>query len=232
MNLCFSEGWDNDLEEDAPEGEDTNEDGCWTEEDDETPQVEYFGSDSCSMSSPSGLRDAFSEWTVVTRKSRIWQQCFRRRGCLDERGAVLGTLWDDDSDVILGQVADDRTKKEMVKTFAIVDSGAEANALSREHEAVDFTEAEFVRKDFPRRKKRNPIPATTERSLTGRTDEGQCRRIVWEVCPTMRPLFGVAKITKEVKSTWARTRPSSRTTRRGKSQTSVESATCGCLTCG
>ena len=31
-----SEGWVHDLEQDAPEGEDTNEDECWTEEDDET----------------------------------------------------------------------------------------------------------------------------------------------------------------------------------------------------
>ena len=28
--LCPSEGWVTDLEQDAPEGEDTNEDGCWT----------------------------------------------------------------------------------------------------------------------------------------------------------------------------------------------------------
>ena len=74
-----------------------------------------------------------------------------------------GALWDDDSDMILGQVADDRTKKGMVKTFAVVDSGAEANALSREHEAVDSTEAEFVKKDLPRRKGRDPIPPRGER---------------------------------------------------------------------
>ena len=37
--LCSSEGWVNDFEQDAPEGEDTNEDGCWTEEDDETLQL-------------------------------------------------------------------------------------------------------------------------------------------------------------------------------------------------
>ena len=29
-----------------------------------------------------------------------------------------------------------------------------------------------------------------------RTDEGQSRRIVWEVCPVKRPLPSVAKITK------------------------------------
>ena len=38
-------------------------------------------------------------------------------------------LWGDDNDMILGQVADDRTKKGMVKISAVVDSGAEANAL-------------------------------------------------------------------------------------------------------
>ena len=32
--------------------------------------------------------------------------------------------------------------------------------------------------------------------MTGRTDEGQSRRIVWEVCPVKRPLPSVAKITK------------------------------------
>ena len=38
------------------------------EEDDETLQLGYLGSESCSMSSPPGLCDAFSEagWTVVT----------------------------------------------------------------------------------------------------------------------------------------------------------------------
>ena len=32
--------------------------------------------------------------------------------------------------------------------------------------------------------------------MTGQTDEGQSRRIVWEVCPTKRLLLSVAKITK------------------------------------
>ena len=129
--LCPSAGWVDDLEQDTPEGEDTNEEGCWTEEDDETLQLGYLGSESCLMSSPPGLRDAFSEagWTVVTRKSRNRQQCSRRRGCSDKRGTVLGSLSDDDNDMILGQVADDRTRKGMVKISAVVDSGAEANAL-------------------------------------------------------------------------------------------------------
>ena len=114
-----------------PEGEDTNEEGCWTEEDDETLRLGYFGSESCLMRSPPGMRDAFSEagWTVVTRKSRNRQQGSRRRGCCDKRGTVLGSLWDDDNDMMLGQVADDRTRKGMVKISAVVDSGAEANAL-------------------------------------------------------------------------------------------------------
>ena len=59
--LCLSEGWANDLKKDALKGEDTIEDGCWTEEDDETFQQWYFGSDSCLVSSPPGLSDAFSE---------------------------------------------------------------------------------------------------------------------------------------------------------------------------
>ena len=50
--LCSSEGWVDDLEKDAHEGEDTNEDGCWTEEDDETLQLGYLGSEFCLMSSP------------------------------------------------------------------------------------------------------------------------------------------------------------------------------------
>ena len=83
--LCPSEGWVNDLEQDAPEGENTNEEGCWTEEDDETLQLEYLGSDSCLTSSPPVLRDAFNEagWPVVTRKSRNRQQCSWRLGCSD-----------------------------------------------------------------------------------------------------------------------------------------------------
>ena len=32
--------------------------------------------------------------------------------------------------------------------------------------------------------------------MTGRTDEGQSRRIVWEVCLLKRPLLSVVKITK------------------------------------
>ena len=129
--LCPSEGWANDLEQDASEIEDTHEGECWTEEDDETHQLAHLGSESCHMSSPPGLSDAFSEagWTVVTRKSRNRQQLSKRHGCCEKRGTVLGSLWDDDDDMILGQVADDRTRKGMVKISAVVDSGAEANAL-------------------------------------------------------------------------------------------------------
>ena len=158
--LCPSEGWVNDLEQDAPEGEDTNEGGCWTEEDDETLQLGYLGSDSCLMSSPPGLCDVFSEagWTVVTRKSRNRQQSSRRRGCFDKSGTVLGSLWDDDNDMILGQVADDRPKKGMVKISAVVDSGAEANALPEnmlQCLPLKPSSASKVRKDLPRRRRRS-----------------------------------------------------------------------------
>ena len=59
--------------------------GCWTEEDDETLQLEYHGGEP----SP-GLRDAFCEagWTV-NRKSRNRHCCSRRRGCFDKRGTIL-----------------------------------------------------------------------------------------------------------------------------------------------
>ena len=198
--LCPSEGWVNDLEQDTPVGEDTNEEGCWTEEDDETLQLGYLGSESCSMSSPPGLCDAFSEagWTVVTRKSRNRQQCSRRRGCSDKLGTVLGSLWDDDNDMILGQVADDRTRKGMVKISAVVDSGAEANALPEnmmQWIPLKPSSASKSGKIF-RGAGGDPIPARGERSVTGRTEEGQSRRIVWEVCPVKRPLLSVAKITK------------------------------------
>ena len=94
--------------------EDTNEDGCWTEEDDETLQLEYFGSERCRISSPPGLRDACSEagWTVVTRKSRNRQQCSWRRGCFDKRGTVLGPLWDDENDMILGKLLTTEPRKD------------------------------------------------------------------------------------------------------------------------
>ena len=42
---------------------------------------------------------------------------------------VLGSLLDDDKDMILGKVADDRSKKGTVNISAVVDSRAEANAL-------------------------------------------------------------------------------------------------------
>ena len=69
-----------------------------------------------SLVSPPGLRDAFCEggWTVLTRKSQNRQQCSRRRGFCDKRGTVLGSLWDDDNDMILVQFADHRTRKGIV----------------------------------------------------------------------------------------------------------------------
>ena len=173
--LCPSEGWVNDLEQDARDGEDTNEGVCWTEGDDETFQLVYFGSDSCLTSSPPGLRDACSEagWTVVTRQSGNRQQCSRRRGCFDKRGTVLGSLWDDDNDMVLEQVADDRTKKGMVKISADVESGAEANALPEnmmQWIPMKPSSASKSGKIF-RGAGGDPILARGERSVTGRTDE-------------------------------------------------------------
>ena len=64
---------------------------------------------------------------------------------------------------------------------------------------MDSSEAQFslkVRKDLPRRGGETPSLREARESVTGRTDEGQSRRIVWEVCPVKRPLLSVAKITK------------------------------------
>ena len=147
----------------------------------------------------------------------------------DKRGTFLGSLWDDENDMIMGQVADDRTRKAMVGVSAVVDSVAEANALPEnmmQWIPLKPCSASKSVKIF-RGAGGGPIRAQGEGSVTGRTDEGQSRRIVWEVCPVKCPLLS----RPEIKSTWSRTRPSSRTTRR-RSQTSVESATCGCLTYG
>ena len=111
---------------------------------------------------------------------------------------VLGSLWDDDNDMILGQVADDRTKKGLMKISAVVDSGAEANALPENMMQWILLKPSSASKsgEIFRGAGRDPIPARGERSVTGRTDEGQSRRIVLEVCPVNRPLLSVAKITK------------------------------------
>ena len=91
-------------------------------------EVSEGGSDTSSVQKLAG---SLSEagWTVVTRKPQNRQQSSRRRGCSDKRFAVLGSLWDYHNVMILAQVADDRTKKGMVKISAVVDSRAEANAL-------------------------------------------------------------------------------------------------------
>ena len=96
--------------------------------------------------------------------------------------AWVSELWDDDNEMILEQVADEPNRER------------NACRLPREHDAVDSTEAQF--KDLPRRRGEIPSLRKVERSVTGRTDEGQSRRIVWEVCPVKRPLLSVAKITK------------------------------------
>ena len=242
LNATCAEGLDtprgfDDLEQDALEGEDTNEDECGTEEDDETLQLGYLGSESCLMRSPPGLSDAFSEagWTVVTRKLRNRQQCSRRHGCCDKRGTVLGSLWDDDNDMILGQVAHGRTRKEKVQISTVVDVSAEANALPEnmmQWIPLKPSSASKSGKIF-RGAGGDPIPAQDERSVTGRTEEGQSRRIVWEVCPVKRPLLSVATITKAGNQVYlGEDKAFVKNNKWGRSQTSVESARCGCSTCG
>ena len=98
-------------------------------------------------------------------------------GALIKRGRVLGTLWDNDNDMILGQVANDRTKRGMVKISAVVDSGAEANALRENMMQWILWKPSSASKSGKmfRGAGRDPILARGERSVTGRTDEGQSR---------------------------------------------------------
>ena len=88
--------------------------------------------------------------------------------------------------------------KGMVKISAVVDSGAEANALPEnmvQWIPLKPSSASKSGKIF-QGAGRDPIPARSERSGTRRTDEGQSRRAVWEVCPVKHPLLSVTKITK------------------------------------
>ena len=82
--------------------------------------------------------------------------------------------------MILGQVADDRTRKGMVKISEVVDSGAEANAHPENMIQWDSTEAQFsliVREDLPRRWRRShPCARREVGDLTnGRGTEPQDR---------------------------------------------------------
>ena len=85
-----------------------------------------------------------------------------------------------------------------MKISAVVDSGAEANAFPENVMQWIPLKPRSASKsrEFFRGAGRDPIPARGERSVTGRSDEGQGRRIVWEVCLVKRPLLSVAKITK------------------------------------
>ena len=77
-----------------------------------------------------------------------------------------------------GQFADDRTKKGMEKISAVVDSGAEANAIPEK-----VTQRIPLKPQSRARCSEDPeeVPSIQKkRSVTGRTDEGQRRRIVWE----------------------------------------------------
>ena len=158
------------------------DDGCWEEEEeDETLQLGYLGSDAGALRSAPCLHDARSDagWTMVIRKSWNRTKFTRRDEFLDKRGTVLGALWGDD-DVILGQVADDRTTKGLLNISAVVDSGAEANALRGNMmqwiPLKPSTASESGRN--LRGAGGDPIPSMGGRTATGRTDEGQSRRIV------------------------------------------------------
>ena len=95
---------------------------------------------------------------------------------------VLGALWDDDNDMILVQVADNRTKKGNVKISAVVDSGAEANALPAnmmQWIPLKPSGASMSGKIF-RGAGRDPIPARGERRLAERMRDrtaGSSRKI-------------------------------------------------------
>ena len=119
----------------------------------------------------------------------------KRHKCLDKRGTVLGSPRDGDNDMILAKVAGDRTKRGMEKISAVVDIGAEANVLPENMMQRIPLKSSRPENQVFRGAIKNHIPARGEKSVTGRTDEGQSRRIVWEVCPVKRPFLNVAKIT-------------------------------------
>ena len=91
---------------------------------------------------------------------------------------ILGSLRDDDNNMILGEVADDYARNG--EDFSHPRQWCRGKCAPREHDAVDSAEAECsleVRHNLPRRRRR-PISARGEMSVTGRTDEGQSRRVV------------------------------------------------------
>ena len=86
----------------------------------------------------------------------------------------------------------------MVKISLVVDSAVEVNVLSEnmmQWIPLKPSSASKSGKIF-RGAERDPIPTLGARSVTGRTEEGQSRRIAWEGFPVKRPLLSVAKFTK------------------------------------
>ena len=68
--------------------------------------------------------------------------------------------------MILGQVADDHTKKGLVKNSTVVDSGAGANVLPENMMLwVPLNQPQSLARSF-RGAGANPIPARGERSVT------------------------------------------------------------------
>ena len=153
------------------------EDGCWTEECDETLQLGYCGRDAGMMSFPPGLRDVFS----VHANREIKKQRTERDRCLDKRETR--------------QVADDRINEGTVKISAVA-VAQRVNALPENAMLwIPLSAAAKSDKTTFRVTGGDPIPARGERSVTGRTDGGHSRRSLGSL-PFKRPLLSVAKITK------------------------------------
>ena len=90
------------------------------------------------------------------------------------------------------------TEGEWVKVTAVVDSGAEDNALppdTAEWFELTPSEASKAERKF-RGAAGEPIPAMGRRVTKGKTAEGHTKRISWEVCPVKKPLLSVPRLTE------------------------------------
>ena len=85
-----------------------------------------------------------------------------------------------------------------MKVSAVVDSGAEDNALpplTAEWFELEPSEASRAGRKF-RGAGGDPIPAMGRRVTKGTTAEGHTKRISWEVCPVKKPLLSVTRLTE------------------------------------
>ena len=144
------------------------------------------------------LEDPEEGWTLA--RGRRANKASRRAASALAESMQLGTLLDDaNDDLLLNNVLDGVWDKSgYIKIAAVVDSGAEANALPSGMASwlpLKPSVASRAGKVF-RGAGGDPIPAEGERVTIGKTAEGQARKVTWEVCPVKRPLLSVAKITK------------------------------------